>query len=120
MDLGRSEIRVERSWDPNAGPTEPKSETGVRTLPLLAVLRDYLDQHKLGTGRGGSDLVFGRTARDPFVPSTVRHRARNSWAAAGLKPVGLHECRHTFASLMIAAGRTRRRSRRSWATPRSR
>ena len=26
------------------------------------------------------------------------------WKAAGLSPIGLHEARHTFASLMIAAG----------------
>jgi integrase len=26
------------------------------------------------------------------------------WREAGLNPIGLHECRHTFASLMIAAG----------------
>ena len=26
------------------------------------------------------------------------------WLAAGLVPIGPHECRHTFASLMIAAG----------------
>jgi integrase len=25
-------------------------------------------------------------------------------ARAGLDPIGLHECRHTFASMMIAAG----------------
>jgi integrase len=68
------------------------------------VLRDHLDQQKLDTGRGGSDLVFGRTATDPFVASTVRHRAREAWEQAGLQPLGLHEARHTFASLMIAAG----------------
>ena len=49
-------------------------------------------------------LAFGRTAQDPFVPSTVRTRARAAWKAAGLEPITLHECRHTFASLMIAAG----------------
>jgi len=27
-----------------------------------------------------------------------------AWAQAGLAPITLHECRHTFASLMIAAG----------------
>jgi len=32
------------------------------------------------------------------------NRARRAWKAAGLEPVTLHECRHTFASLMIAAG----------------
>ncbi|HEX3292728.1 MAG TPA: tyrosine-type recombinase/integrase, partial [Solirubrobacterales bacterium] len=31
-------------------------------------------------------------------------RARAAWKAAGLDPISLHECRHTFASLMIAAG----------------
>ena len=104
MDLGRSEIRVERSWDQVEGPVEPKSATSTRTLPLLALLRDYLDEHKLATGRRGEELAFGRTATDAFVPSTVRTRARAAWEAAGLEPITLHECRHTFASLMIAAG----------------
>jgi integrase len=61
VDLGRSEIRVERSWDPAVGPIEPKSETSTRTLPLLAVLRDYLDQHKLATGRAA--LTWSSAAR---------------------------------------------------------
>ena len=29
--------------------------------------------------------------------------AQTGWAKAGLRPITLHECRHTFASLMIAA-----------------
>src|SRR5207253_8928901 len=49
-------------------------------------------------------LVFGRAARDPFNPATVNNRARRAWAAARLVPIGLHEARHTYASLMIAAG----------------
>jgi integrase len=104
IDLGRSEIRVERSWDDGAGAIEPKSEAGARTLPMLAVLRDYLDEHKLASGRSGADLAFSRTAQDPFVPSTARNRALAAWKAAGLERITLHECRHTFASLMIAAG----------------
>jgi hypothetical protein len=31
------------------------------------------------------------------------NRARRAWKVAELEPVTLHECRHTFASLMIAA-----------------
>jgi integrase len=31
-------------------------------------------------------------------------RARTAWKQAGLDPVGLHEARHTCASVMIAAG----------------
>lgn len=34
----------------------------------------------------------------------MRRRALAAWATAGLEPIGLHECRHTFASLLIAAG----------------
>jgi len=30
--------------------------------------------------------------------------ARAAWSEAALTPILLHECRHTFASLMIAAG----------------
>jgi integrase len=26
------------------------------------------------------------------------------WRAAGLSPLGFHQCRHTYASFMIAAG----------------
>lgn len=103
VDLGRSEIRVQRSWDQYEGPIEPKSETSVRTVPILAVLRDFLDEHKLRTGRGGEDLVFGRSAEAPFSATVIGRRAKKAWEAGNLQPITLHECRHTFASLLIDA-----------------
>jgi integrase len=103
IDLGASTIRVERSWDQHEGPIAPKSDTSTRTVPLLAVLRDYLDEHLIRTGRSGDDLMFGRTPADPFVPSTLRHRAIRVWEAAGLDAIGLHEARHSFASVLIAS-----------------
>jgi integrase len=33
-------------------------------------------------------------------------RARAAWERAGLEPIGLHECRHTYASFLMAAGYT--------------
>jgi integrase len=102
VDLGRSEIRVRRSWDDKEGPIEPKSAAGKRTVPVLGVLRDFLDQHKLATGRDGSDLVFGRSAELPFVSTTAHNRARRAWE--GMEPISFHEARHTFASLLIDAG----------------
>jgi integrase len=104
IDLGTSTIRVERSWDQYEGAIDPKSDTSTRTVPLLGELRDYLDEHLLTTGRSGEQLVFGRTAHDPFVPSTLRSRALRAWEPAELTPIGLHECRHTFASMLIGAG----------------
>jgi integrase len=102
VDLGRSEIRVERGWDQYEGPIAPKSDSSRRTVPLLAVLRDYLDEHLLRTGRKGEALVFGRTAEEPIYPATMRNRALRAWK--GRKPISPHEARHTFASLLIDSG----------------
>ena len=63
----------------------------------------YAANQRLGSGRVAG-LAFGTTAEKPFAPSAVWRRARRAWTQAGLSPIGLHEARHTFASLMIAAG----------------
>jgi integrase len=86
------------------GPVEPKSQKGVRTVPVAATLRRYLLEHKMRTGRDGDELLFGRTATEPFTPTHVRKRALAACSAAGLEPLGLHEARHTYVSLMHAAG----------------
>lgn len=104
VDLGASLIRVERSWDQYEGAIEPKSRSSRRTVPLLAVLRDYLDQLKLGAQGGSEALVFGRTEQSPFAPMAIGKRAKKAWQAAELEPITPHECRHTFASLLIDSG----------------
>jgi integrase len=38
----------------------------------------------------------------------IADRARSRWAATGLEPITLHECRHTYASFLMAAGYTLR------------
>jgi integrase len=65
--------------------------------------RDLLIEHRQIT-RCGTGLIVGATSDRPFTASAVRRRALTDWSTAGLKPLALHECRHTFASLMIAAG----------------
>jgi integrase len=104
VDLASGLIRVERSWDAKAGPVAAKSDAGHRTVPVTPVLRDVLAEHKLATGRDGDALVFGARPEHPFDPSSVQRRARRAWRGAGLEPIKPHDCRHTFASLMIAAG----------------
>ena len=48
--------------------------------------------------------MFGRSPDQPFAPGSVTDRADKAWEDAGLRRITLHECRHSFASLMIAAG----------------
>jgi len=103
VDLDAGVARVRRSWDQKAGEIPPKSRSGRRDVPIPAVLRDYLVEHKLTTERA-SELVFGRGHEDPFNPITANNRARTAWRLAELDAITLHEARHTYASLMIAAG----------------
>ena len=44
------------------------------------------------------------TTDRPFSPTPVTERADRAWQAAKLERITLHECRHSYASLMIAAG----------------
>ena len=103
VDLKRGRIDVRRSWDSKEGPIEPKSKAGRRVVPIPRVLHTELASHRAAAG-WPAGLVFGRDAERAFDPGTVTKRARRAWAAATLKPIGMHECRHTFASFMIAAG----------------
>jgi integrase len=105
VDLAAGVVHVRRGWDVKEGEIMPKTEIARRRVPVPAVLRDHLVEHRQRAGDVQGDwLVFGRAPRRPFGPSTVTKRARYAWDAAGLERITLHECRHTFASLMIAAG----------------
>lgn len=103
IDLAAGTISVIRSYDPKAREViSPKSAAGTRRVPIPAVLRRHLIDLKLETG--GVGLAFGREDGRPFDGAALRTRALRAWTASGLTPITLHECRHTFASLMIAAG----------------
>jgi integrase len=104
LDLETGVIRVSRTWDDKEGHVATKSEAGDRSVPLAGMLRRTLIEFKLASGRSDDDLVFGRTAVDPFIPSTVRSRANAVWTKAKLKSITLHESRHSAASYLIEAG----------------
>jgi integrase len=119
VDLDARLIYVRRGWDDVEGEIDPKSKKGERSVPIAGELRRYLLAHRARTGRRGADLFFGRTATAPFTPTHVRERALKSWAAAvvgaffggeglpvEIAPIGLHELRHTYVSIMHAAGRS--------------
>jgi integrase len=103
MDLEAGLIRVTASWDQKAGRVEPKSRAARRTVPITEPLRAELAAW--GRLRDWDDgLVFGRSAEQPCATSTAYNRADRAWKEAKLKRITLHECRHTYASYMIAAG----------------
>jgi integrase len=112
VNLADGVICVERSHNPEAGTTgTPKSNAGTRRVPLPDVLREHLLDHRVRANASQS-LVFARSTLagrhrqpdGPFSDTAVTQRARKRWQARGIKPITLHECRHTYASLMIAAG----------------
>lgn len=104
VDLANGVICVERAYDEKAHvEVEPKSRAGRRTVPIVGALRDIVVVHKASEERADG-LVFGSKPETPFQPSNLWRRAHRAWKRAGLEPIGLHEARHTFASVLIAAG----------------
>jgi integrase len=114
VDLDSNLIHVRRGWDRHEGPIEPKSSKGTRRVPVATALRLILLEHKAGTGRRGDDLVFGSTATTPFTPSNIVKRANRAWRIENEKrkkeqrpvlvPICLHELRHSYVSMLFAAG----------------
>ena len=99
LDLASGYIHVRRGWDAREGEITPKSREGRRRVPVPAALRDHLLEHRVRHA-GDTGYVFS-------TPGAVRisiDRAKDRWTACRLTPITLHECRHTYASLMIAAG----------------
>jgi integrase len=129
IDLAAGLIYVNYGWDQYEGEIETKNHER-RKVPIAGRLRDYLDEHLLGLQwRERPDgLVFGVGARKPFVPMSVGDRANWAWGwkqvrnpvlkldpdakpqkvwikarTDALERITPHECRHTYASLMIEA-----------------
>jgi integrase len=104
VDLEQGILRVVRAWDPNErAMIAPKSTAGSRRVPIPAALRAFLAPLAVSCGADPEALVFG-VRGEPFSASSLGERAQRAWKDANVEPISLHECRHTFASLMIAAG----------------
>lgn len=102
VDLSARLIHVQRSWDDKEGDIAPKSRSGVRKVPVIDLLAAELEAQQKRTGRSGSDLVFGRSASQPFSKMGNYSRSRTAWKTIEDPPT-LHDARHTFASYLIHA-----------------
>jgi len=92
---------------------QPKSAKGKRNIdlsPLAAtVLREYqekqrLDRAMLGKSLADGDLVFSDLDGKPLLPNTVTHAWIKLVRRTGIKPIRLHDARHSHASLMLKQG----------------
>jgi integrase len=110
VDVNETCIHVEYGWDDKEGQQAPKSLAGRRDVPLTETLRPLLVAHLERTGRSGHDLVFGRTATEPFTSRHVSKRADEAWKGdeekgkPELERLTLHEARHSFSTFLDAAG----------------
>jgi integrase len=102
VDLKAAIIYVRRGWDEVEGEIVTKGRRH-RRVPTPRVLVPILRAHLVRTGRRDADLIFGRDARTPFG-CEVQRRADAAWKAAKLERLSMHEARHSYASMMIAAG----------------
>jgi integrase len=81
------------------GPSDTKNRNR-RTVPLL---REHLASQRLWQ-TPGTELCFALADGGPLRPDRLQQRADAAWKAAGLERLTLRDCRHTYASLSIAAG----------------
>ena len=92
---------------------QPKTSGSSRrvsmTPKLACFLRDYrreceILRLELGSILGLDDLVFANIEGKPLDPSVLTHNFARIVKRAGLERVRFHDLRHTYASLMLAAG----------------
>ncbi len=91
--------------------TPPKSDAGARLVPLLDAAMPIIEEYRaaLATSEGieriaPAALVFVSSTAQPLRETVVTLRAVKAWKRRDLTVIGLHEERHTYASLMAAAG----------------
>lgn len=103
VDFLRRVIRVERQVQPTGvGPL--KNRAAYRAIPVGSVVIEALAAHLAAYPAGQSDFIFRTTSGEPLHRGTFKQPWSDARRAAGLPAVGMHECRHFFASALIRAG----------------
>jgi integrase len=107
IDFEHGMIRVDESYSAKTGTFgSPKTESSKRKVPMVGTLKQILATMSLERGVPSDEtLVFGN-GTDPIEARSLVKRAATDAKRAGLgfEPFGLHECRHGYASTLIAAG----------------
>ncbi len=92
---------------------QPKSAKGRRMIALsplaVSVLREHrgkqaLERVMLGAQLKDDDLVFSDPEGKPLLPNTVTHAWIKLVRRTRLKPIRLHDARHSHASILLKLG----------------
>ena len=68
VDLAGGVVEVRESWDPKSGRSRPRARAGRRKVPMPAVLRDALVEHRMRTRREHGLVFLAATASAPSRP----------------------------------------------------
>jgi integrase len=116
IDLAARRLTVRRSIEREDGRTRfkpPKTARSARTISLPAFVADRLRRHRIEQAQRFKDDRLGRPTGDtllferggePWNPGSFGNAFRKQLRNAGLPHVRLHDLRHSFASMAIAAG----------------
>jgi integrase len=86
--------------------TTPKTANSERAVDVPPSVLAALDRHREGTAPMGDGYVFRTSTGQPIDPGTWYSRVfKRLRQRAGLREsIGMHACRHTYASLLIRQG----------------
>jgi integrase len=117
LDLLLCQIYVTRSLHVLKGGKviirQPKSDKGRRMIAMspltVSVLREHKEKHQLersilGKSLTGEDLIYCDLEDHPLLPNTVTHAWNKLVRRTGIRPIRLHDARHSYASLMLKQG----------------
>lgn len=119
IDFDAATVTIARSRvELGGGPTtvvenEPKTLASRRTLPvdegLLAVLRRGSARYAqeklaLGTAHADSGYVACTEAGEPYTPGALTHLWRKITKTAGVRPIRLHDARHSCGTALHLRG----------------
>jgi integrase len=106
VDIKGGWIHVHRSWDREGKEFVATKSRKPRKVPIIDKLGVLLADHFVLLNHPSNGLIFpsAHNPQWPTDPGILRRRTYKRWKDEGLKPLGFHEGRHTFASIGIAAG----------------
>jgi integrase len=100
VDFPREVVRVRANW--SHGQLVSTKGDHVRSVPLVGQLAGVLSEHRqVSPYDGPDDPVFCNEVGERLDGSALRRRFIAARDRAGLRPLRLHDLRHTFASLAI-------------------